>query len=269
MRLRSIPRLALSAIAVVALLPISSFCGAEKISDLPAHPSGYVTDNAGVLSDDAKVQLEQLCQQVDTQAHAQIAIVIIKSLDGESIEEFSNDLFTKWGVGQKGTDRGVMLLLSIQDRKRRIEVGYGLEGILPDGKAGDIGRDMVPALQQNNYDAAVETGTGEIAQVIADDAHVTLTPIPAQTQEYQQRSHGSPGGIFIFLLFLFLVAVFGGRSGVLGFLLGSFLGGGFGGGDDRRGGGWGGGGGGFGDGGGGFGGFGGGGSGGGGASGGW
>jgi uncharacterized protein len=268
MRFRTISR-PISCSLLTAFLLLFAFGGmarAEKVSDLPAKPTGYVSDYAGVLSEPAKEQLEQLALQVDTQAHAQIAIVTIKTLDGVSIEEFANDLFHKWGIGAKGTDRGVLLLLSIQDRKRRIEVGFGLEGILPDGKTGDIGRAMVPQLQQADYDGAVETATGQIAQVIADDAHVTLTGVPAQTEEMpqRQRSHGSPVGILIFFAILVIVASIGGRSGLLWFLLGSFLGGGFGGGDDRRGGG------GFGGGGGGgFGGFGGGDSGGGGSSGGW
>jgi uncharacterized protein len=245
------------------LIAVSHFARAEKVSDLPAKPAGYVNDYAGVLSEDAKAQLEQLCQQLDTQAHAQIAIVTIKTLDGDDIDQFSNDLFHKWGVGQKGTDRGVMLLFAIQDRKRRIEVGYGLEGILPDGKVGDIGRDMVPSLKAGNYDDAVATGTGEVAQVIADDAHVSLSGQPQQ-QVQRQQEHGSPIGLFIFIAIIFLAITLGGRSGLLWLLLGSFMGGGFGG--NGRGGGFGGGGG---DSGGGFGGFGGGDSGGGGASGGW
>jgi uncharacterized protein len=274
MRLRTISRLGsrclrisgfrcLAAITLLAAVTFCSFARAEKVSDLPAKPTDYISDYAGVLSDQTKSELDQLLYQVDTQAHAQIAVVTIKSLDDASVEEFANELFKKWGVGAKGTDRGILMLFSIQDRKRWIEVGYGLEGILPDGKTGDIGRAMVPALQQGNYDAAVETGVGQIAQVISDDAHVTLTGAPAVETESRQprQSHGSPLGILLFFGIFVLVAALGGRSGLLWFLLGSFMGGGFGG-DDRRGGG-------FGGGGGGFGGFGGGGSGGGGAGGGW
>jgi uncharacterized protein len=270
MQSRTISRVLIPSLLLMA---VWSAAMAEKVSDLPAKPTGYVSDYAGVLSDGAKAQLEQLAGQVDSQAHAQIVVVTIKTLDGDSIDEFANVLFQKWGIGAKGTDRAVLLLLAIQDRKRRIEVGYGLEGILPDGKAGDIGRAMVPALQQGDYDAAVETGVGQIAQVIADDAHVSLTAsVPVETEEPQEQSHGSPAGILLFFVVLVVVAAIGGRSGLLWFLLGNFMGGGFGGGDGRRSGGWGsgfGGGGGGGFGGGGFGGFGGGGSGGGGASGGW
>jgi len=264
-------RLTHRSVLLTVLLLVASFSGklqAEKVSALPTKPTGYVNDYAGVLSDEAKQQLDELAQQVDTQAHAQIAIVTIKTLDGASIEEFSNDLFQKWGVGAKGTDRGVLVLLAIEDHKRRIEVGYGLEGILPDGKVGDIGRSMVPDLREGNYDDAMQVGVGQIAQVIADDAHVKLSG-PLQTDALahrEEQSQSSPAGILIFFTILVIVAAVGGRSGLLWFLLGNLLGGGFGGGgNDREGGGWGGGD----SGGGGFGGFGGGSSGGGGASGSW
>ncbi len=95
-------------------------------------------------------------------------------LDGEPIENFATALEDKWKVGKKGTDRGLLLILATDDRKYRIEVGYGLEGILPDGRVGDIGRQMVPYLRQNDYDGAVTMAVRQIAGVIAADAGVTL-----------------------------------------------------------------------------------------------
>ena len=77
---------------------------------------------------------------------------------GEPIENFATALEDKWKVGKKGTDRGLLLIFATNDRKYRIEVGYGLEGILPDGRVGDIGRQIVPYLQQNDYDGAVTVG---------------------------------------------------------------------------------------------------------------
>ena len=252
------------AAVVLPLLLIASEAYGEKVADLPK-PTGYVSDFAGVLSPDATAQLDALCAEVDQQAHAQIAVVTVKTLDGESIEEFATALEDKWKVGSKATDKGVLLLLAVNDHKYRIEVGYGLEGILPDGKTGDIGRSMVPDLKSGDYDAAVGNAVQQLSNVIAADAGVTLQPIRMERRE-QQPSGGFPVRliipIVIFLLFLF----FSGRSGgggMMWFLLGNLLGGGFGGGG-RRGGGFGGGG----DGGG-FGGFGGGSSGGGGASGDW
>jgi uncharacterized protein len=249
------------------LLGCSSMLLAEQVQDLPK-PTNYVSDFAGVLSPETQASLNALCAQVDRQAHAQIAVVTIKSLDGQPIENFATELEDKWKVGKKGTDRGLLLIFAPNDRKYRIEVGYGLEGILPDGRVGDIGRLMVPYLRQNNYDAAVTLAVQQIAGVIAADAGVTLNTGPRRVAapQPQQLTLGQVAllGIVLLLVVLFL-ARFGG-SGLLGFLIGMFMGGGGGGGWGGRGGG-----GGFGGGGdgGGFGGFGGGSSGGGGASGDW
>jgi uncharacterized protein len=242
---------------------------AESVSTLPA-PTGYVSDFAGVLSPSTKYNLENLCTQVDRQAHAQIAVVTIKTLDNnQSIEEFAVALEEKWKVGAKGTDRGVLMLVVMNPRKYRIEVGYGLEGILNDAKVGDIGRSMVPALSQNDYNTAIPLGVQQLARIIATDAGVTLNL--AQPVHQYHRQQQAPvqisfvelllGGGVILLILFFLVRT--GNAGLIFFLLGNLMGGGFGGGRGRRGGGDGGGG----DGGGGFGGFGGGSSGGGGASG--
>lgn len=239
---------------------------AEAVKDLP-RPTDYVSDFAGVLSPQTKLALNRLCGQVDRQAHAQIAVVTVKTLDGETAQDYSVQLWDAWKIGQK--DRGALVLLATQDRKRQITTGYGLESILPDARVGAIGRQMVPYLQAGNYDDAVSLAVSQMAQIIAADAGIALQPI----QRRGPPPHGQVvrltlGQIILFAVVIFLVIVFlarAGGSGLIGFLLGMFLGGG------GRGG-WGGGGGfgGGGDGGGsGFGGFGGGSTGGGGAGGDW
>jgi uncharacterized protein len=252
---------------LILLLAPSAAITAESVSTLPA-PTGYVNDFAGVLSPATKQNLEIPCTQVDRQAHAQIAVVTIKTMDGDqSIEEFATALEDKWKVGAKGTDRGVLMLFVMTPRRGRIEVGYGLEGILNDAKVGDIGRSMVPAATQGDYNTAIPLGVGQIARIIATDAGVTLTQQPVHQYHRQQQAPVQltltelllGGGVILLVLF-FLVKT--GNTGLIFFLLGNLMGGGFGGGrgggrgrDDDGGGG------------GGFGGFGGGGSGGGGASG--
>lgn len=246
---------------------------AETVSQLPRPDNTYVADFAGVIDTDSKQQIDQLSREVYQQAHATIVVVTIHSLKGESIEEFATDLEDKWKVGPKDTDRGVLMILAINDHKRRIEIGYGLEGILNDAKVGDIGRTMVPYLQRGEYGPGLLEAEQQIANVIAADAHVTLTPLQHPVrQPAPQRSRNDWLGVIIFFVILFFIFG-GGRRGGGGwlpwFILGNMIGG------NRRGGGWGGGdggdgGGGGGDGGGGdFGGGFGGGSGGGGASGDW
>lgn len=242
------------------------FVAAEPVKSLP-RPTDYVSDFAHVMSPGVQQQINRLCGQVDHQAHAQISVVTIHSTDGEPIQQYAVDLYQAWGIGGKQSDRGVLLLFAVNDRRRFISTGYGLEGVLPDGKVGDIGRQMIPYLRANDFDGAVMLSVDQISQIIAKDAGVTLTPLTRRVQRQPQQIHISLGQIIIFGIFLIIIVIFlarAGGSGLLGFLIGMFLGGG------GRGGGWGGGGGGGGDGGGsGFGGFGGGSTGGGGAGGDW
>jgi uncharacterized protein len=190
---------------------------AERVEDLP-QPTDYVSDYAHVLSPEAIARLDHICGQLDhSQANAQIAVVTIQTLDGADPAEFANALEDKWKMGRKGTDRGVLVFLAVQDHKRRIEVGYGLEGILPDGKLGDIGREMVPQLRANDFDGAVTLAVDEVAQVIAADAKVTLDDEPAQTQAQRPMRHGPAMGKLILLIILL---VFFGGFHLLRFLLG-------------------------------------------------
>jgi uncharacterized protein len=269
-------RFARASIAFLLCLVGTAAALAQAVKDLPK-PTNYVNDFSGVLSPAATAELNALCAEVDHRAHAQIAVAIVKTLNGDDTSDYAVRLEEAWKVGPKGSDRGVLILLATQDHKRWIEVGYGLEGILPDAKVGDIGRAMVPYLRGGHYDQAVSFAVNRIANIIASDAGVTLQqPSAARARPMPVRKPISFGQLIIGAIFLFLLIAFlsrAGGSGLLGFLLGMFLGGGGRGGWGGGGGGsWGGGGdggGGGGGGGGGFGGFGGGSSGGGGAGGDW
>jgi len=247
-------------IASATLLAVSLtfFLRAEPISQLS--PTDYVNDFAHVLDANTIAQLDNICLQLDQKAHAQIAVVTIKSLDGSDIESYAVALFKKWGIGSKSTDHGVLILLATQDRQYRVEVGYGLEPILPDGKVGGFGREAVPLLKQDDYNGAVSLLTTRVADVITQDAGIELTgSLPRAPTARQEPNPGlSIAGIVVLVnIGLILLSTPFGRL-LLWSLLFSSMGGGRGSG-----------GGGFGGGGGGFGGFGGGSSGGGGASGSW
>src|SRR6059036_194574 len=157
----------------ILMLWISVLVCAEPVSQL--HPTDYVNDFAHVLDQTTIAQLDNICQQIDQKAHAQIAVVTINSLEGSDIESYAVDLFHKWGVGSKAANRGVLILLAVKDHRYRIEVGYGLEPILPDGKVGGFGREAVSLLRQNDYNGAVLLLTSRVANVIAQDAGVQLT----------------------------------------------------------------------------------------------
>ena len=155
-------------------------------------PTGHINDFAGVLSGQAKSQLEMVAAEVKQKTGAEIAVAIVKSLEGDTVENFSNILAERWGVGDK-EDRGALLLLAIEDREMRIEVGYGLEPIIPDGRAGEIREHIRPHLQAGNYDMAIATGVVELGQIIAQDAGVTLTML-GRGQPSQSGRAGAVGG---------------------------------------------------------------------------
>ena len=252
---------------VIAVILFSALLvHAEPVSAL--HPTDYVNDFAHVLNQGTVSKLDSICEQIDHEAHSQVAVVTVNSLDGSDIEGYAVDLYKKWGIGDKASNRGVLILLAVGDHKYRIEVGYGLEPILPDGKVGGFGREAVPLLRANDYNGAILLMTQRVAQVIAQDAGIQLRGASpkAPAEPVEEASPPSVGKI-IFWLIIIVIILF---SPLRRILFWSLLFGGMGGGRSR--GGWGGGGwggsGGFG-GGGGFGGFGGGSSGGGGASGSW
>lgn len=223
-------------------------------------PTGWINDFAGVIPSSTETEMEVLADEVKSQTGAEIAVVTMRSLGGADIESFAADLFRAWGIGEKGKDNGALILLAVQDRRVRIEVGYGLEPILPDGRTGAIMDDYVlPGLRSGDYGAGLSKGLAAVASVIARERGVTLKGAgrPPVRRQPVSRSSRKGSGLIPILVFIFLMIVTRGR--ILPWLL---LSGMLGGGGHRGGGGFGGGG----SFGGGFGGFGGGMSGGGGAS---
>jgi uncharacterized protein len=229
-------------------------------------PATLVTDMAGVLTPEQKQALENKLVAIDDSSSNQIAVVIIPSLDGYPKEEYATKLFRDWGIGNKKTNNGVLLLIAVNDRQIRIEVGYGLEGAIPDITALNIiDNDIKPAFKAGNYYEGIDQATNNIAKAAVGEYK------EARPKKSRSKSKGS-GGLFLIILIIILAVLRNGRGGggsniggggfsdvATGMLLGSLLGGG-----GRGGGGWG-----DSGGGGGFGGFGGGSSGGGGAGGSW
>jgi uncharacterized protein len=232
---------------------------AALAQDFPA-PRGYVNDFANVISPNVAAQMNAICLELQEKTGAEIAVATFSTIGDEDADEYANRLFEKWGIGKKGKDNGVLLFLTLGERKKvRIETGYGLEGILPDITAGRIlDNYVIPEFRKSDYGAGLLGGVKAIAGLIAADAGVEITgAVRPNLSGRQSRQKTSPLTWIILLLIIIVLS----RSRLLGPLL---LSGMFGGGRGR--GGWGGGGGfGGGFGGGGFGGFGGGGSGGGGA----
>ncbi len=237
------------------------------------NPPRLVNDFAGILKGNEAAQLEQKLDGFSQSTSNQITIITVKDLGGQDVEEFTLEMFNRWGIGADGKNNGVLLLVSITDRKAWITVGRGLQGVLTDAKSGEIFRNqIVPAFKEGNYYQGLSD---------ASDAIIAVTKGEYKGDGAQPRQKHFPiTGIIILVIFIvFILRMFRGGGGgggnymsggglgnfMTGMFLGNMLGGGFGrgeGGGDS--GGWGGG-----DGGGGFGGFGGGSSDGGGAGGGW
>lgn len=235
----------------------------------PPNPPRLVNDAANILSPEQRQILEDKLVALDDSTSNQITIVTIPSLNGYDIADYANKLFRDWGIGGKKNNNGILVLIAIEERRVRIEVGYGLEGAIPDITASSIiDNEITPAFKEGNYYRGLDNAIDALSKAAAGEYHVA-----------RQRDDDGGGSILVFIIILFVILMIVGNSGKGG---GGGKGGGmmsrrgfsgwwipllFNGGGGGRGGG--GGFGGFGGGGGGFGGFGGGSSGGGGASGGW
>jgi uncharacterized protein len=158
--------------AFLPLLCLGLFALASPVFclSLPKEPDGFVSDYANIISDDVEAQLEQKLQDFEKQTSNEIAVVTIKSLDSETIETAAFSLFNEWGIGKQAKDNGVLLLVSLDDRKMRIEVGYGLEGALTDLIAGQIiDYSIIPAFKEFDYDSGITDGINEIMLAITGE----------------------------------------------------------------------------------------------------
>jgi uncharacterized protein len=249
----------------IGLAPLLSFA---EVS-IPAKPLNHVVDLAGIIDANMETGLNRYLLELEQKTTAQMVILTINSLEGESIDDLSLRVaHDKWKLGQKGKDNGVLLLVSLKDRKYRFESGYGLEGPLPDSLLGSIGRDyLVPYFREGNYSKGITAAALAVINTIAGDAGVEIAGMPKlrtrSGSPYNRRRNREPtllGKVLGVLFFIGMIYMFIKHPRLfMLFLMMNMLGGG------RRSG-WGGGGG---FGGGSFGGGGGGGFGGGGASGGW
>jgi uncharacterized protein len=208
-------------------------------------PSGWVNDFAHVLSLEQNDKLTRVVREVEEKTSSEIAVAIVGSIAPHDEKEYARLLFDHWHVGKKGKDNGVLVLLSIKERLWRIETGYGVEGILPDGLCGAIGRNfMVPYFKQGHYGEGLYQGVARIASVIAENEHVnleTLSGLGAAGVKNASPSQDSISPFFVLFVVIFIVfsilsnlsnSRYAGRGGRYyggGFGGGSFGGGGFGG----------------------------------------
>lgn len=147
---------------VLALSLVAFALSGVALAHSALTPTGYVNDFAGVMSEPARVALETALVEFNASTTNELSVVTVTSLEGDYIENYAVHLFEEWGIGTEKNDNGVLMLLAIEDREMRIEVGYGLEGALPDSVADSILRDMTPLLQAGEYDGAITLGATSI-----------------------------------------------------------------------------------------------------------
>ncbi len=203
-----------------ALLVLTFFIGLSQFSHAKEVTRGgkAIVDHAGLLSPQARIALSNSLFEIKRQTGNEIALLTIKSLDGDTIDGYALKVVDQWKLGQKEKDNGILFLISVADRKMRIEVGSGLEGDLPDIVAGRIIRDVQPYFKRGDYQSGIILGLSHIVEKTGGK----LTNTPRVTN---RRSGKKSSGLLFIILFI-LSMLFGRRRGLVsGLLLGSALGG--------------------------------------------
>lgn len=201
---------------VLAGIIFSSFIAPAQEIKFP-HFLGYVNDYANIISASDKSYLEKLLVQLEKKTTAEVAVVTLTTTQPYDIELYAVKLFEKWGIGKKGKDNGLLLLVALKDRKLRIEVGYGLEGAIPDAIAKMIiEKNIIPYFKRGNYSAGIVAGVNEIVSKILKEYGLSDSDLVG----YEPLATSQEKGIanIIWFLFMFLL-LFGLRSGFLFFWL--------------------------------------------------
>lgn len=213
---------------ILSVLFLFIFAGIAQAVTYPS-PTGYVNDFAGIYSSSFKNSLEANLSDFEKNTGNEISVVTVKSLENTDINTYAVELFEKWKIGKKGQDNGLLMLISSGDREIRIEVGYGLEPYITDGRAGNIIRNIItPEFKNGDYEAGTQAGITEIERVLlAKEIAPTDTPV--------SQTNSKIGSFFtyLFIALFFIgpyIAGYLGRSkqiwpgGVMGGVIGGAIG---------------------------------------------
>lgn len=194
----------LTILSVLALMATSIFA-----LDVPPLRT-RVTDLSGVLSSSEQMKLEEKLFLFESQTSNQIAVLIIPSLEGDALEDYSIRVNDQWKLGEKDKDNGVLLLIVINDRKIRIETGYGLEGALTDLISASIIRnEIAPAFRGGNYFAGIDAGITAIMKATQGE----YKGDPNKVKRSERPGSGSIAGLVFFIVFILLMIGGGKRGG--------------------------------------------------------
>jgi uncharacterized protein len=171
---------------------------------------GLVNDFANVIPQYQEQKILAVTNELLRKTEIPVVIVTMPDIGGAEYNDYANRLYEEWGIGKKGTDKGVLIFVTIKERKMRIETGYGIEGVIPDGLAGEI-RDkyMIPYLRQNKFGEGIINGTMAIAMTIARSEGIELT---GQMPVTRPRSRGRSGFSILPIIIIIIVFILGGRG---------------------------------------------------------
>ena len=233
----------LSWLVLLMLLPLVRVSDV-RAAGIEAKPTDYVMDRAGVIEAGAAQRLIGQLRELEQKTGVQMIVLTVPSTAGIPIEGYAIERAQKWGLGQKGKDNGLLMVVAVNDRAYRFEVGYGLESVIPDSLAGSIGRQyLVPRFKQGDYSGGISDASAVLMSTIAQAYGVELTGMSTRPARRSASRGFKPGVVFflaVFLLSLFFsrgsrftgrrAHGFGGRwYGGSGGLGGGGFGGGFGG----------------------------------------
>lgn len=181
-------------VLLLLVVLLQTFCAAAGLeaAEIPPKPQAgtniYVQDYADVISPASEKIIYSLGRELDAKTTAQVSVLTVPTLDGEPIESYALNVLRSWGIGSKDKNNGVLIVVATQDRQSRIEVGYGLEGALPDGLTGRIqDQTMLPFFREGQYDKGIVNGYAATAATVAQEYNVKLEGVsynpPAQKQQ--------------------------------------------------------------------------------------
>lgn len=218
------------AATVLVLCCIGATAMAEMKTPAPPASGSYVVDQVGVLSQDQRQQIDSLLRELDQKTGAQLAVAVVSSLDGYPVEDYALATLRQWGLGDKKKNNGMLLLVAPREKKARIEVGYGLEGVMNDAKAGALlDQYALPFFRQDRYGDGIQATIYKMAQITAGEYNVKLTGVSSAPARPRKQGISMSEIILLLIILYVFFGVGGGKGGGGGWYFGGF-GGGFGGG---------------------------------------
>ena len=187
--------------ALFMVFACTSSAAAEKY---PAKRDAAVNDFARVIDQENSTRMEALAQEVLQKTGTAIVVATMATIEaGEEASLYANGLYSAWGIGKKGEDKGVLIFLALKERKIQIETGYGVEGVLPDGLVGEIlDKYVVPHLKTGNYAQALYNAMYACSAYIAKDAGVQLSGSPVPNRD---KARSGKKGVNVFVLIIFFI----------------------------------------------------------------